>query len=103
MYGSFCSVVHQSEKMPFFSRSSSFEATGAGSLATSLEADYGTYKTWVVGSAFDISIIENADVDGEKQVYCEVLSTNGDTFLDWAREKRTLDTHVLHVRPRFTT
>ena len=28
---------------------------------------------------FDISIIEIADVDGEKQF--EVLSTNGDTFL----------------------
>ena len=31
------------------------------------------------GGTFDISIIEIADVDGEKQV--EVLSTNGDTFL----------------------
>jgi molecular chaperone DnaK len=31
------------------------------------------------GGTFDISIIEIADVDGEKQF--EVLSTNGDTFL----------------------
>src|ERR1700744_6125928 len=31
------------------------------------------------GGTFDVSIIEIADVDGEKQ--CEVLSTNGDTFL----------------------
>ena len=31
------------------------------------------------GGTFDVSIIEIADVDGEKQV--EVLSTNGDTFL----------------------
>ena len=31
------------------------------------------------GGTFDISVIEIADVDGEKQV--EVLSTNGDTFL----------------------
>jgi len=33
----------------------------------------------VGGGTFDISIIEVADMDGEKQV--EVLSTNGDTFL----------------------
>src|SRR3546814_14674236 len=31
------------------------------------------------GGTFDISIIEIADIDGEKQF--EVLSTNGDTFL----------------------
>jgi molecular chaperone DnaK len=31
------------------------------------------------GGTFDVSIIEIADVDGEKQF--EVLSTNGDTFL----------------------
>ena len=31
------------------------------------------------GGTFDVSIIEIADVDGEKQI--EVLSTNGDTFL----------------------
>ena len=31
------------------------------------------------GGTFDISVIEIADVDGEKQF--EVLSTNGDTFL----------------------
>merc|ERR1712166_958926 len=31
------------------------------------------------GGTFDISIIEIADVDGEKQF--EVLATNGDTFL----------------------
>ena len=31
------------------------------------------------GGTFDVSIIEMAEVDGEKQF--EVLSTNGDTFL----------------------
>ncbi len=31
------------------------------------------------GGTFDISIIEIADVDGERQF--EVMSTNGDTFL----------------------
>ncbi len=31
------------------------------------------------GGAFVIAIIENADVEGEKQF--EVLATNGDTFL----------------------
>lgn len=31
------------------------------------------------GGTFDISIIEIADIDGEKQF--EVLATNGDTFL----------------------
>ena len=31
------------------------------------------------GGTFDVSIIEIADVDGEKQF--EVLATNGDTFL----------------------
>ena len=31
------------------------------------------------GGTFDVSIIEIADVDGERQF--EVLSTNGDTFL----------------------
>jgi molecular chaperone DnaK len=36
------------------------------------------YMTWVA-ARFDVSIIEIADVDGEKQF--EVLSTNGDTFL----------------------
>ena len=44
--------------------------------------DYGNVKIAVYdlgGGTFDISIIEIADVDGEKQF--EVLSTNGDTFL----------------------
>jgi len=36
------------------------------------------YTTWAAAH-FDISIIEIADVEGEKQF--EVLSTNGDTFL----------------------
>ncbi len=31
------------------------------------------------GGTFDVSIIEIAEVDGERQF--EVLSTNGDTFL----------------------
>ena len=42
------------------------------------------------GGTFDISIIEIADVDGEKQF--EVLSTNGDTFLGGEDfDKRVID------------
>jgi hypothetical protein len=40
------------------------------------------------GGTFDISIIEIADVDGEKQF--EVLSTNGDTFLGGEDFDKTL-------------
>ncbi len=42
------------------------------------------------GGTFDISIIEVADVDGEKQI--EVLATNGDTFLGGEDfDKRLID------------
>ena len=42
------------------------------------------------GGTFDISIIEFADVDGERQF--EVLSTNGDTFLGGEDfDKRVID------------
>src|SRR6266705_3260072 len=55
----------------------------AAALAFGLDkAEKGDRKIAVYdlgGGTFDISIIEIADVDGEKQF--EVLSTNGDTFL----------------------
>ena len=54
----------------------------AAALAYGLDKDGGDRKVAVYdlgGGTFDISIIEIADVDGEKQF--EVLSTNGDTFL----------------------
>ncbi|MCO5105333.1 MAG: molecular chaperone DnaK [Burkholderiaceae bacterium] len=54
----------------------------AAALAFGLDKQEGDRKIAVYdlgGGTFDISIIEIADVDGEKQF--EVLSTNGDTFL----------------------
>src|SRR5699024_8169923 len=54
----------------------------AASLAYGLDKDGGDRKVAVYdlgGGTFDVSIIEIADVDGEKQF--EVLATNGDTFL----------------------
>ncbi len=51
-------------------------------MAYGLDKEGGDRKVAVYdlgGGTFDISIIEIADVDGEKQF--EVLSTNGDTFL----------------------
>ena len=54
----------------------------AAALAYGLDKEGGDRKAAVFdlgGGTFDISIIEIADVDGEKQF--EVLSTNGDTFL----------------------
>src|SRR5246500_2301158 len=54
----------------------------AAALAFGLDKKEGDRKIAVYdlgGGTFDISIIEIADVDGEKQF--EVLSTNGDTFL----------------------
>ena len=54
----------------------------AAALAFGLDKDGGDRKIAVYdlgGGTFDVSIIEIADVDGEKQF--EVLSTNGDTFL----------------------
>jgi molecular chaperone DnaK len=54
----------------------------AAALAYGMDKQRGDAKLAVYdlgGGTFDISIIEIADVDGEKQF--EVLSTNGDTFL----------------------
>ncbi|MBO1764754.1 Hsp70 family protein, partial [Escherichia coli] len=53
----------------------------AAAIAYGLDnAAEGVYAVYDLGGGtFDISIIEIADVDGEKQF--EVLSTNGDTFL----------------------
>jgi molecular chaperone DnaK len=54
----------------------------AAALAYGMDKQRGDVKLAVYdlgGGTFDISIIEIADVDGEKQF--EVLSTNGDTFL----------------------
>ena len=54
----------------------------AAALAYGLDKSKGDHVVAVYdlgGGTFDISIIEIADVDGEKQF--EVLSTNGDTFL----------------------
>ncbi|HEX7340177.1 MAG TPA: molecular chaperone DnaK [Rhodanobacteraceae bacterium] len=54
----------------------------AAALAYGLDKKGGDRKVAVYdlgGGTFDVSIIEIADVDGEKQF--EVLSTNGDTFL----------------------
>ena len=45
------------------------------------------------GGTFDISIIEIADVDGEKQF--EVLSTNGDTFLGGEDFDQRIIDHVI--------
>jgi len=45
--------------------------------ATSIDRKIAVYD--LGGGTFDVSIIEIADVDGDKQI--EVLSTNGDTFL----------------------
>ena len=57
----------------------------AAALAFGLDKQHGKNRDRKIavydlgGGTFDISIIEIADVDGEKQF--EVLSTNGDTFL----------------------
>ena len=55
----------------------------AAALAYGLDKKEGADSTIVVydlgGGTFDVSVIEIADVDGEKQF--EVLATNGDTFL----------------------
>lgn len=54
----------------------------AAALAYGLDKDRGDAKIVVYdlgGGTFDVSIIEIASIDGEKQF--EVLSTNGDTFL----------------------
>ena len=46
------------------------------------------------GGTFDISIIEIADVDGEKQF--EVLSTNGDTFLGGEDFDQRIIDHIVN-------
>ena len=55
----------------------------AAALAYGLDKKAGDDSTIIVydlgGGTFDVSVIEIADVDGEKQF--EVLATNGDTFL----------------------
>ncbi len=65
----------------------------AAALAYGMDKERGDAKVAVYdlgGGTFDISIIEIADVDGEKQF--EVLSTNGDTFLGGEDfDKRVID------------
>jgi len=65
----------------------------AAALAYGLDKSGGDRKIAVYdlgGGTFDISIIELADVDGERQF--EVLSTNGDTFLGGEDfDKRVID------------
>ena len=63
----------------------------AAALAYGMDKQPGDTKIAVYdlgGGTFDISIIEIADVDGEKQF--EVLSTNGDTFLGGEDFDKTL-------------
>ena len=65
----------------------------AAALAYGLDKSGGDRKIAVYdlgGGTFDISIIEIAEVDGERQF--EVLSTNGDTFLGGEDfDKRIID------------
>ncbi|HEY4581639.1 MAG TPA: molecular chaperone DnaK [Lysobacter sp.] len=65
----------------------------AAALAYGLDKDGGDRKIAVYdlgGGTFDVSIIEIAEVDGEKQF--EVLATNGDTFLGGEDfDKRVID------------
>ncbi len=65
----------------------------AAALAYGLDKEGGDRKIAVYdlgGGTFDVSIIEIANVDGEKQF--EVLSTNGDTFLGGEDfDKRVID------------
>ncbi len=65
----------------------------AAALAFGLDKKSGDRKIAVYdlgGGTFDVSIIEIADVDGEKQF--EVLATNGDTFLGGEDfDKRLID------------
>jgi molecular chaperone DnaK len=65
----------------------------AAALAYGLDKQGGDRKIAVYdlgGGTFDVSIIEVADVDGERQF--EVLSTNGDTFLGGEDfDKRVID------------
>jgi len=65
----------------------------AAALAYGMDKKGGDRKVAVYdlgGGTFDVSIIEIASVDGEKQF--EVLSTNGDTFLGGEDfDKRVID------------
>src|SRR6187399_3190009 len=65
----------------------------AAALAYGLDKSGGDRKVAVYdlgGGTFDVSIIEFADVDGERQF--EVLATNGDTFLGGEDfDKRVID------------
>ena len=65
----------------------------AAALAYGLDKDGGDRKIVVFdlgGGTFDVSVIEIANVDGEKQF--EVLATNGDTFLGGEDfDKRVID------------
>jgi molecular chaperone DnaK len=69
----------------------------AAALAFGLDkAERGDRKIAVYdlgGGTFDVSIIEIADVDGEKQF--EVLSTNGDTFLGGEDFDQRIIDHIL--------
>lgn len=70
----------------------------AAALAYGLDKDGQETKIAVFdlgGGTFDISIIEVADVDGEKQF--EVLATNGDTFLGGEDFDRALMDHLVAV------
>ena len=68
-------------------------STTAAALAYGLDKDGGDRKIVVFdlgGGTFDVSVIEIANVDGEKQF--EVLATNGDTFLGGEDfDKRVID------------
>lgn len=67
----------------------------AAALAFGLDKSTGEHKIAVYdlgGGTFDISIIEIADVDGEKQF--EVLATNGDTFLGGEDFDQRIINHV---------
>ena len=67
----------------------------AAALAFGLDKSTGEHKIAVYdlgGGTFDISIIEIADVEGEKQF--EVLATNGDTFLGGEDFDQRIINHV---------
>ena len=69
----------------------------AAALACGLDTAAGKDRKIAVydlgGGTFDVSIIEIADVDGEKQF--EVLSTNGDTFLGGEDFDQRIIDHIL--------
>ncbi|MGA1322767.1 MAG: molecular chaperone DnaK, partial [Burkholderiaceae bacterium] len=69
----------------------------AAALAFGLDKSGGRDRKIAVydlgGGTFDVSIIEIADVDGEKQF--EVLSTNGDTFLGGEDFDQRIIDHII--------